>query len=231
MMILRPLVFLLRIMHQIVSKALLFLTSSSVGATLDERSVDPDPIRQFSRWFDAASFSAMPLPNAVVVATSTKEGTASARVMLLKGFDERGFVFYTNYNSRKSKEIEANPSVALVFYWPDLLRQVRIEGALEKTSPEESERYFRSRPRSSQIGAWASAQSEVVESREELDRKYKEVERRFSGQRIPLPPYWGGYRLKPSRFEFWQNQFARLHDRVVYEKMSDGRWEIRRLAP
>jgi pyridoxamine 5'-phosphate oxidase len=229
-MLLKPFIHLIKFILAFLSKILLFLSASS-KKILDERTVDPDPIKQFLLWFNDASSSQMPLPNAMVVATADKQGKPSARVMLLKDFGDRGFIFYTNYKSRKALEMEKNASAALVFYWPDLVRQVRIEGTLEKISTEESDRYFQTRPRSSQLGAWASNQSEAVGSRAELDRRFEELERQYAGKQIPRPSHWGGYRLKPSRFEFWQGRVARLHDRVVYERHSSGSWQINRLAP
>lgn len=229
-MLLTPLIRLFKLILGISSKVLLLLSASS-KKILDEKNVDPDPFKQFFLWFNDAASSQMPLPNAMVVATASENGKPSARVMLLKDFDERGFVFYTNYTSRKGRDLEHNPSAALVFYWPDLVRQVRVEGTLEKLSAEDSDRYFQTRPRSSQLGAWASSQSEDVGSRAELDRTYEKLEREFSGKQIPRPTHWGGYRLKPTRMEFWQGRIARLHDRIVYELQPDGRWKIKRLAP
>lgn len=229
-MLLKPLIRLVKFILGISSKILLFLSVSS-KKILDERTIDPDPFKQFSIWFNDAASSQMPLPNAMVVATADENGKPSARTMLLKDFNEQGFVFYTNYNSRKSRELESNPSAALVFYWPDLVRQIRIEGTLEKISAEESDRYFQTRARSGQIGAWASDQSEIIGSRAELDRRFEELEKQYAGKEIPRPPHWGGYRLKPSRIEFWQGREARLHDRIVYEKTSEGNWFIKRLAP
>jgi len=229
-MLLKPFIRLLKLILSLLSKVLLFLSASS-KRPLDEKAVDPDPIRQFALWFDDAQSSSMPLPNAMVVATAGNSGKPSARVMLLKDFDDRGFVFYTNYRSRKARELEYNNSAALVLYWPDLVRQVRIEGTLEKISAEESDRYFQTRPRDSQLGALASNQSEVIASRAELDRKYEELVKQYAGKPIPRPTYWGGYRLKPTCIEFWQGRPARLHDRVVYERKSGDQWEIKRLAP
>lgn len=229
-MVLKPIIQFLKLILRLLSRALLFLSASS-KKPLDETTVDPDPIKQFAQWFDDAHCSQMPLPNAMTLATADKHGRPSARVVLLKEFDSRGFVFYTNYKSRKARELENNTSAAIVFYWPDLVRQVRIEGTLEKISAEESDRYFQTRPRDSQLGAWASDQSEVVRNRNELDKKFEELKRHYAGKPIPRPPHWGGYRLKPTRMEFWQGRAARMHDRVGYAKGQDGRWEIKRLAP
>lgn len=229
-MVLKPVIQFLKITLNLLSRALLFLSASS-KQSLDEKTVDADPIRQFSQWFDEARSSQMPLPNAMTVATADKHGRPSARVLLLKEFDSRGFVFYTNYNSRKAQELENNATAAMVFYWPDLVRQVRIEGRVEKISADESDRYFQARSRESQLGAWASDQSEVIASREELDKRYEALTKQYAGKPIPRPPHWGGYRLKPTRIEFWQGRVARLHDRVVYQRKSGEQWEIKRIAP
>lgn len=166
----------------------------------------------------------------MTVATATSDGAPSARMMLLKGVDPGGFVFFTNYESRKGGELRANPRAALVFHWPILQRQVRVEGTVTRLSPAESEAYFRTRPRGSRIGAWASTQSAELPSRAELDRKVGEQERRFAGQEVPLPPFWGGYRLVPMTIEFWQGRLDRLHDRIRYTR-SDAGWSVSRLYP
>jgi pyridoxamine 5'-phosphate oxidase len=198
---------------------------------LDESTVDPNPIRQFQVWFEGAINAHPSLPNAMTVATATRDGKPSARIVLLKEFDERGFTFYTNYRSQKGKELDQNPRASLLFYWSELDRQVRIDGTVEKLSHEESAAYFRTRPRESQIGGVASPQSQRVQSRAELEKLFTDVAARFAGQSIPCPQDWGGYRVKPTRIEFWQNRPARLHDRIVYELNADGRWTISRLAP
>jgi pyridoxamine 5'-phosphate oxidase len=174
--------------------------------------------------------AAQPDVEAMTLSTASRDGRVSARVVLLKGFGERGFVFFTNYDSRKSREIAENPQSALTLYWHTLNRQVRIEGTIEKTSAEESEEYFQTRPRGSQLGAWASPQSDEIVSRAELERRLAEVEARFAGREIPCPPFWGGWRLRPDRIEFWQGRESRLHDRIVYTK-ENGAWRITRLAP
>ncbi len=199
--------------------------------TLTEEQVDPDPIRQFEHWFDEAVKNAIPEPHAMTLATCTSEGRPSARIVLLRGFDERGMAFFTNYESRKARELDTNPWGALVFYWHDLERQVRVEGRVERTSEEESDMYFHSRPASSRIGAWASPQSEVISNRQELEKLCGDLENRFADGSIPRPPHWGGFRLVPEVIEFWQGRPSRLHDRLRYTKVKDGHWHIERLAP
>jgi len=198
---------------------------------LDEAALHPDPIAQFGKWYDEAVAAQLPMAHALVLATVTKDGKPSARVVLLKDYGPRGFVFYTNYNSPKAQDLSKNPSAALVFYWTELERQVRIEGAVEKISEEESDRYFRARPRDSQISAAASEQSEVIGSREELERRAGEIEQRYQGRAVPRPLFWGGYTLKPTEIEFWQGRSARLHDRFLYMLQPDGKWVIKRLQP
>lgn len=199
-------------------------------ARLDERDVSPDPIAQFARWFAEAQAAEVEEPNAMVLATATRDGIPSARVVLLKGFDERGFAFYTDYRSRKGVELEANPQAALVLRWSELERQVRIEGEVTRTSAAESETYYRSRPVGSRLGAWVSHQSQPIPSREVLERGIRDMEQRFAGGDIPLPPYWGGYRVRHQTIEFWQGRENRLHDRIRYARDGDG-WRIERLAP
>ena len=198
---------------------------------IDEATVDRDPLQLFQRWLDDAKATGMRLPEAVTLATATPDGKPSARLVLLKGADKRGFVFYTNYQSRKARELDANPQAALVFYWPQLERQVRVEGQVERTSAEESDAYFKTRPRESQIGAVASPQSEVIASRAELQKKADELEKFYEGREVERPTHWGGYRLQPERIEFWKGRPGRLHDRIVYEQQLDGTWTITRLAP
>ncbi len=198
---------------------------------LDEKSVDPNPINLFQRWFDEAIASGSRLPDAMTLATANKDGKPSARMVLLKQVDDEGFVFYTNYRSDKARELEENPQAALVFYWTQLDRQVRVEGRVGRVSASESDEYFETRPRESQIGAAASPQSEVIESREVLEKNWREVDERFRDRPVDRPAHWGGYRLKPERIEFWQNRAGRLHDRILYELQADGSWSIKRLAP
>lgn len=198
---------------------------------LSEDEVDPNPFKQFERWFKQAEAAVAILPNAMTLATATKDGTPSARVVLLKDFDERGFVFYTNYDSQKGHELRENPIAVLCFYWRELARQVRITGSVTRTSREESEAYFHTRPIDSQLGACASDQSEVIPSREVLEQRMEELVKEYEGKPIPLPRYWGGYRVAPFTFEFWQNRASRLHDRLRYRLLTEGDWIIERLAP
>jgi len=198
---------------------------------LDENTVDRDPLPLFERWLEEAQATDIHLPEAMTLATSTSDGKSSARVVLLKEADERGFVFYTNYNSAKARELDDNQQAALVFYWPQLERQVRIEGKVERTSAEESDAYFKTRPRESQIGALASPQSDVISSREILQKRARELEELYRDREIDRPAHWGGYRLVPERIEFWKGRPGRLHDRILYERKPDGTWTISRLAP
>jgi len=223
-------------------------------AGLLRRDLEPDPISQFKRWFDQATgmrvggrlrkffvgiYKTLSMlagaesveMSAMTLATADAQGRPSARVVLLKGIDERGFVFFTNYQSRKGQELELNPNAALVFYWAELERQICIAGTVTKIPEEESETYFRSRPRGSQLGAWASRQSDVVRDRSELEEKWKDLEGQYAEQQVPPPPYWGGYVLRPERIEFWQGRPNRLHDRFRYTRQADNRWLIERLSP
>ncbi len=195
-----------------------------------ESNVLPDPIAQFDRWFNDATLAGLPEANAMTLATVDTSGAPSARIVLLKGFDQRGFVFFTNYSSRKGRDLAANPRAALCFFWESLERQVRIEGTVEKTTRQESEDYFHSRPIGSQIGAWVSQQSEAIESREALDRRAEELLAKFVNTGVPLPDFWGGFRVVPHTIEFWQGRPSRLHDRLQYVREGD-RWKIRRLCP
>jgi pyridoxamine 5'-phosphate oxidase len=213
-----------------ISQKIAALRREYYSAPFDEDSVDGDPIAQFKKWFAESVRAEQADPEAMTLSTVSAGGEVSARVVLLRGLDERGFVFYTNYESRKSRDLIANPRAALTFYWSSLNRQVRIEGAVEKVSRQESEEYFQARPHGSQLGAWASPQSQEIAGRASLDRMFTEVEQRFSGQPIPCPPFWGGFRLKPARIEFWQGRENRLHDRILYALGDDG-CRISRLAP
>lgn len=197
---------------------------------LDQSDVLPNPIAQFQLWFDAALNAGVHEPNAMHVATIGPDQRPVGRIVLVKGIDERGFTFYTNYDSRKGQELTAHPVASLTFFWPELERQVRIEGRVEKVSEAESDAYFNSRPRGSQLGAWVSAQSEVIASREVLDVRQRELEAQFANQLIPRPPHWGGFRVVPDRMEFWQGRPSRLHDRIRYRIEGDD-WVIERLSP
>jgi len=199
-------------------------------AGLREADADPDPIEQFRGWFGEALAADLHEPNAMTLATATPDGRPSARVVLLKGFDERGFVFYTNYEGRKGRELEANPRAALVFYWGELERQVRVEGRVSRVSDGESDAYFSGRPRGSQLGALASEQSRPVRDRGALERRLREVEGEYEGREVPRPAFWGGYRIEPETIEFWQGRENRLHDRLRYSR-SEGGWKIERLQP
>jgi pyridoxamine 5'-phosphate oxidase len=200
-------------------------------ASLTEEDVTPDPISQFHLWFGEAVRARVVEPNAMTLATASPDGRPSARTVLLKGFDDQGFMFYTNYESRKGVELDANPRAALLFTWLDLERQVRIEGTVARVSHDESLAYFQSRPKGSQIGAWASPQSRVIRSREVLEKRLEDVQNRYrETDHLPLPAHWGGYRITPELVEFWQGRENRLHDRIQY-RLHDGAWIIERLAP
>jgi pyridoxamine 5'-phosphate oxidase len=201
----------------------------SLGS-LDEADVDRNPIRQFDRWFAQALDAQLPEPNTMTLATVDGRGHPSARIVLIKGVDERGFTFFTNYDSRKGRELAENPHAALLFYWIELERQVRIEGVVAKTDADESDAYFASRPAASRIGAWASEQSQVIESRAVLEARERDFSERF-GAEPPRPPHWGGYRLAPDAIEFWQGRPSRLHDRLRYTRTANGDWQIARLSP
>ena len=205
------------------------LRQEYMRAGLAEAQADPDPLRQFESWFDDALRAKLPLPNAMTLATTAASGAPTARIVLLKGTDRGGFVFYTNYRSRKGQEIEAKSSACLLFLWSDLERQIRIEGEVEKVSAADSDAYFATRPLGARLSAWASNQSEIVPSRQVLERAMEDARRRH-GDNPPRPPHWGGYRLLPRAIEFWQGRADRLHDRLLYERAGAG-WKIKRLAP
>jgi pyridoxamine 5'-phosphate oxidase len=199
-------------------------------AGLRESDADPDPIEQFRGWFEEALGANLYEPNATTLATATSDGRPSARVVLLKGFDERGFVFYTNYEGRKARELEENPYCALVFYWGELERQVRVEGRVSRVSEEESDAYYRSRPLGSRLGAWASEQSCPVGDRAILEERLRALEDEYREREVTRPPFWGGYRIEPEAVEFWQGRENRLHDRLLYRQSDEG-WSIVRLQP
>ena len=200
-------------------------------AGLAEKDLARDPFRQFETWFQEAEAAKIPEPNAMTLATATREGRPSARTVLLKGLDGRGFVFYSNYESRKGRELEANPQVTLVFPWVAIERQVLIEGTATKVAREESEAYFHSRPRASQLGAWVAQQSAVIAGRAVLEDTMKALEKKYAGQEVPLPANWGGWRVAPETVEFWQGRRSRLHDRLRFRREKDGGWSVERLAP
>ncbi len=199
-------------------------------AGLDRADVHSDPVVQFDAWFEETLAAGLHEPNAMIVATATADGRPSARTVLLKGYDARGFVFYTNYEGRKARELEANPACALLFYWGELERQVRIEGRASRISDDESDAYFAGRPRGSRLGAWASEQSRPVEGREILEERQRSLDAEYEGREVPRPPFWGGYRVEPDVVEFWQGRESRLHDRLVYRRADDG-WRLERLQP
>lgn len=199
---------------------------------LSEETAPRNPLHLFQSWFsEARQYPGLLLPEAMTLATADKEGRPSARMVLLKQFDEAGFVFYTNYNSRKARELESNARAALVFYWSALDYQVRVEGTVRRNSDEEANAYFQTRPRESQIGALASPQSEVISSREELETRARELEVFHGNRRIKRPDYWGGYIVRPDSIEFWKSRIGRLHDRILYERQTDNTWSVKRLAP
>ncbi|MBW4616540.1 MAG: pyridoxamine 5'-phosphate oxidase [Desmonostoc vinosum HA7617-LM4] len=198
---------------------------------LGKTEVDPNPFAQFKNWFAQVLAAQLPEPNAMTLATATPDGKPSARMVLLKDFDERGFVFFTNYNSRKGQELDVNPQASLVFWWVELERQVRIFGGVERVSEIESDYYFHSRPANSRLGAWASNQSEVIESREILEQRLRELQSKYENQEVPRPPHWGGLRVIPTEIEFWQGRSSRLHDRLLYKRLENNSWKIERLSP
>ena len=207
------------------------LRNEFTSSVLEEANVSKSPFVQFTKWLQNAVDAGVMEPNAVTLATSSKEGFVDARIVLLRDFSTKGFSFFTNYNSIKGREIRHNKKACLNFFWPELQRQVRIKGTIEKLSSRASDQYFNSRPRESQIAAWASHQSEKLSDRNELENRFKEYEKKFYGRKIPRPPHWGGYCLKPVHVEFWQGRMSRLHDRIVYEKSRNNQWIILRLNP
>jgi pyridoxamine 5'-phosphate oxidase len=216
----------------IVDSSIADLRQNYTLAGLKETDVDSNPLKQFGVWFQQALDADLLEPNAMTLATATPDGKPTARIVLLKGFSDRGFVFYTNYESLKGKQLITNPYAALVFLWDKLERQVRIEGKVEQLSPEESDDYFHSRPKASQLGAWASTQSRVIANREQLEQQLLDLQAQYADDSIiPRPNHWGGFRVVPDRVEFWQGRPSRLHDRLIYCLQDDGNWKIERLSP
>jgi pyridoxamine 5'-phosphate oxidase len=203
---------------------------SRKASSLDASQLDPDPIRQFATWFQPRLKSGVPEDSAMTLATVTPDGRPAARTVLLKEVSDQGFVFHTNYDSPKGRQLTAHPQATLVFYWPEAHRQVIVAGAVSRVSDQESDAYFRTRPRGSQLGAWASHQSEPLESREALELRVTELDRTYPGRDVPRPPHWGGFRLAPETIEFWQGRTDRLHDRFRYRREA-GRWTVERLSP
>jgi pyridoxamine 5'-phosphate oxidase len=214
-----------------MNKAIADIRKDYMLQALLEADVDDNPFSQFSRWWDEAVTSAITEVNAMTLATASKDGAPSARIVLLKGFSENGFVFFSNYESHKGKELNENPKAALVFFWKELERQIRIEGNVERITSEESDLYYNSRPVGSRIGAWASPQSQPVTSREVLENSFTTFSEKFKDDLIERPPQWGGYNLKPNKLEFWQGRASRLHDRIEYVLQKDNQWKFHRLAP
>jgi pyridoxamine 5'-phosphate oxidase len=208
----------------------LFILGRGVFKGLSEETAGPHPLALFAKWFEDAKRSGIYLPEAMTLATASKDGRPTARLMLLKGFDERGFRFFSNYESRKADDLAENPRAALVFHWSRLQRQVRVEGQVEKLPEQESREYFATRPRGSQLGAWASDQSSPIDDRRQLEEAFREHEARFKGSDVPLPRFWGGYRVIPEAIEFWQGRANRLHDRLRYTLEDEG-WTVARLSP
>jgi len=207
------------------------LRSNYALSGLNETDLLDTPFQQFQRWLEQAIAAELPEPNAMTLATLSKEGKPIARMVLLKGLDEKGFVFYTNYDSAKGKQLTETDSAALVFWWAGLERQVRVEGMVEKVSSEESDAYFQSRPKASQLGAWASPQSQVIENRDVLEKRLAQLEEKYATEKVPRPSHWGGFRVIPTAIEFWQGRPSRLHDRIRYELDEKGDWFYQRLAP
>lgn len=214
-----------------MSKNIADIRTDYTSKPLGENDIDPSPIRQFDKWWREAVAADLIEVNAMTLATASTDGMPSARIVLMKGFSERGFLFYTNYDSFKGQQLIENPRACLVFFWKEIHRQVRITGITEKTTAHESDSYFHSRPKASQVGAVASPQSQVIESREWLDKKYAEIDSQYANIDVERPNHWGGFLLKPVIIEFWQGRPSRMHDRIQYSLIDDGTWKIERLAP
>jgi pyridoxamine 5'-phosphate oxidase len=219
------------ILPQAVATAIADLRKDYTLKGMQETDIDRNPFVQFQQWFDQAREAQIPEPNAMTLATTTPDGKPSARIVLLKNFDPRGFVFYTNYNSQKGQELAENPQASLVFWWAELERQVRICGRVEKVSENESDEYFYSRPLNSRLGAWTSNQSEIICDRNVLEQRFEELQHKYKDGNVPRPQHWGGLRVIPTEIEFWQGRPSRLHDRLRYTRLDDNSWVIERLSP
>lgn len=222
--------FVLAIMKKLKDEIFNLRVDFAIGS-LDEKMISSDPFRQFNKWMENAIAAKVLEPTAMTLSTATKKGIVGSRIVLLRDLDKKGFNFFTNYNSAKGREMKENKNVSLNFFWPELQRQVRITGVIEKLPEKASEKYFASRPRESQIGAWASNQSEVLTNRQELESRVEKLFIEFDGKKVPRPKHWGGYRVKPTQIEFWQGRQSRLHDRFLFKKSRTGKWTMSRLNP
>lgn len=222
--------FVLAIMKKLKDEIFNLRVDFAIGS-LDEKMISSDPFRQFNKWMENALAAKVLEPTAMTLSTATKKGIVGSRIVLLRDLDKKGFNFFTNYNSAKGREMKENKNVSLNFFWPELQRQVRITGVIEKLPEKASEKYFASRPRESQIGAWASNQSEVLTNRQELESRVEKLFIEFDGKKVPRPKHWGGYRVKPTQIEFWQGRQSRLHDRFLFKKARTGKWVMTRLNP
>jgi len=222
--------FVLAIMKKLKDEIFNLRVDFAIGS-LDEKMISSDPFRQFNKWMENALAAKVLEPTAMTLSTATKKGIVGSRIVLLRDLDKKGFNFFTNYNSAKGREMKENKNVSLNFFWPELQRQVRITGVIEKLPEKASEKYFASRPRESQIGAWASNQSEVLTNRQELESRVEKLFIEFDGKKVPRPKHWGGYRVKPTQIEFWQGRQSRLHDRFLFKRSRTGKWVMTRLNP